>query len=492
MEVKMDNVEELQEDKDLPLKKCLSNELTPIPEEEVEEAAKLDNGEVVPPLDATAAGGNPSTGRSKRSSSRKKIKSNADVDVDATEVINNSSSNSSSLPSSTNSKIDDITFIIPTFQHESGVAPLSTEVEEKFHKESRGGSMYRDPSLPSLAPTALPIFRRAATHLTPKIKALLDDMETVKKDDLFAKFVIFSQYKETILVMQSILAAKNIQSAALVTSTSLDNQSSLRTFYQDPNCNVLLLTTGVAATGLTLTIAHILYMLEPCANAAEEAQAVSRVHRIGQTKCVRCVIFYAKNSCEDRLLHLRERNKLLSEILANERSDSLLTALEMASGEEEESSSGSTKRSLKSFKSKQRQQLQEQKEQQSGGVFFVGKNLGFLYGSDEDRSDRRKIAELEDQMNPRHLRSSSHAMSSGYGFGSSWGTHGSFGSSSAAAAVSSSSNSFSMFPRTGFVASAITAAVSSLFTPSSSSCSNGSRPDAAIVIESDESDASSS
>jgi hypothetical protein len=96
------------------------------------------------------------------------------------------------------------------------------------------------------------------------------------------------------------------------------------------------------------------------------------------------------------LLHLRERNKLLSEILANERSDSLLTALEVAGGEEE-SSSDSTKRSLKSFKSKQRQQLQEQKEQQSGGVFFVGKNLGFLHGSDEDLSDRRKIAELEDQ-----------------------------------------------------------------------------------------------
>jgi SNF2 family DNA or RNA helicase len=108
--------------------------------------------------------------------------------------------------------------------------------------------MYRDPSLPSLAPTTLPIFRRAATHFTPMIKALLGDMEMVKKDDLFAKFVIFSQYKETLLVMQSILAAKNIQSSALVTSTSLDNQSSLRTFNQDPNYNVLLLTTGVAAT----------------------------------------------------------------------------------------------------------------------------------------------------------------------------------------------------------------------------------------------------
>jgi hypothetical protein len=34
-------------------------------------------------------------------------------------------------------------------------------------------------------------------------------------------------------------------------------------------------------------------------------QALNRVHRIGQTHAVRCVIFYAKNSIEERVLALR-------------------------------------------------------------------------------------------------------------------------------------------------------------------------------------------
>jgi hypothetical protein len=58
-------------------------------------------------------------------------------------------------------------------------------------------------------------------------------------------------------------------------------------------------------------------MLEPLANAAEEAQALSRVHRIGQTHPVRCVIFYAKNTYEERLLSQRQKAGTLSSAIAN-------------------------------------------------------------------------------------------------------------------------------------------------------------------------------
>jgi E3 ubiquitin-protein ligase SHPRH len=83
-------------------------------------------------------------------------------------------------------------------------------------------------------------------------------------------------------------------------------QESLRRFNDEPDCNVLLLASGPAASGLTLTIANTLYVLEPTDNAAQEAQAVSRVHRIGQTKNTRCVIFYARGTHEERILALRQ------------------------------------------------------------------------------------------------------------------------------------------------------------------------------------------
>ena len=98
---------------------------------------------------------------------------------------------------------------------------------------------------------------------------------------------------------------------------SKTRDENLRRFNEDPACNVLLLASGPGSAGLTLTIANTLYMLEPTANAAEEAQAVSRVHRIGQTKTTRCVIFYAKHSCEERILALRQQQGQLEQLLAS-------------------------------------------------------------------------------------------------------------------------------------------------------------------------------
>lgn len=42
---------------------------------------------------------------------------------------------------------------------------------------------------------------------------------------------------------------------------------------------VFLLSIGSAAAGLTLTAANVVYMLDPCPSAADEAQALNRAHR---------------------------------------------------------------------------------------------------------------------------------------------------------------------------------------------------------------------
>lgn len=99
--------------------------------------------------------------------------------------------------------------------------------------------------------------------------------------------------------------------------TPEEKNISLRRFIEDPLCNVCLLSTGTAAVGLTLTVASVCYMLEPLASASEEAQALNRVHRIGQTRAVRSVVFYAAGTCEERLLALRQQQGNLTEIVGN-------------------------------------------------------------------------------------------------------------------------------------------------------------------------------
>ena len=55
-------------------------------------------------------------------------------------------------------------------------------------------------------------------------------------------------------------------------------------FKADLSVRVLLLSMSKGAQGLTLTEASHVYLLHPIMNAQQEAQAVNRVHRIGQTK----------------------------------------------------------------------------------------------------------------------------------------------------------------------------------------------------------------
>jgi hypothetical protein len=75
--------------------------------------------------------------------------------------------------------------------------------------------------------------------------------------------------------------------------------------------------TGLAATGLTLTAAHVCFILEPLSNAAEEAQALARVHRIGQVLALTFARFCSRSGLPLRSLSCSFYAVLLSSFLAS-------------------------------------------------------------------------------------------------------------------------------------------------------------------------------
>ena len=62
------------------------------------------------------------------------------------------------------------------------------------------------------------------------------------------------------------------------------SRGALSRFRNDTNIRALLLPLKKGAQGLTLVEASHVFLLEPLLNTEQEAQAVNRVHRIGQTK----------------------------------------------------------------------------------------------------------------------------------------------------------------------------------------------------------------
>ncbi|CAN0155036.1 unnamed protein product, partial [Phaeothamnion confervicola] len=187
------------------------------------------------------------------------------------------------------------------------LTPVATQYDLRAIAIPQGTVLYHDHTVPSLEPSFLYHFRQASTQArSAKLAAMRADLQEVSAAEPGAKFVVFSQFQG---VLDAAAAALRLDGIGHVTiggsADARRRQNAVVSFSTDRAVRAILLTTGAAAAGLTLTAAHVLYMLDPSPSAADEAQSLARAHRIGQTQAVRCVIFYMRNSVEERLLALR-------------------------------------------------------------------------------------------------------------------------------------------------------------------------------------------
>lgn len=95
---------------------------------------------------------------------------------------------------------------------------------------------------------------------------------------------------------------------------------SLESFDKDDSVHIILVSIGAGGLGLNLTKASKAYVMEPQFNPAAEAQAVDRVHRLGQTREVTIKRFIMENSFEEKMLELQRKKKALADLtMARER-----------------------------------------------------------------------------------------------------------------------------------------------------------------------------
>lgn len=88
----------------------------------------------------------------------------------------------------------------------------------------------------------------------------------------------------------------------------------MRTFREDPRIRVMLVSIGAGGLGLNLTTANKVFMMEPQFNPAAEAQAVDRVHRLGQDREVTIKRFIMDSSFEEKMLVLQDKKKALADL----------------------------------------------------------------------------------------------------------------------------------------------------------------------------------
>ncbi|KAK5085697.1 DNA helicase rad5 [Lithohypha guttulata] len=140
-----------------------------------------------------------------------------------------------------------------------------------------------------------------------KIAALLNHLIALPST---TKSVVFSQFTSFLDLIGPQLARHNISYLRFDgTMSQKVRAQTLRAFNAEGanSPQVLLLSLRAGGVGLNLTTASRCFMMDPWWSFAVEAQAIDRVHRIGQTQKVEVVRFVVKESIEGRMLKVQEK-----------------------------------------------------------------------------------------------------------------------------------------------------------------------------------------
>lgn len=117
-----------------------------------------------------------------------------------------------------------------------------------------------------------------------------------------AKSLIFSQFKSTLDWLVAKLPEHGFQCRTLSGAMTMTARAkALQDFQNDPPTTLFLLSMGAGAVGINLTAANRIFLLEPSFNPAVEAQAIGRVHRLGQKRPVEITRMVIKDSVETRM-----------------------------------------------------------------------------------------------------------------------------------------------------------------------------------------------
>jgi SNF2 family DNA or RNA helicase len=122
------------------------------------------------------------------------------------------------------------------------------------------------------------------------------------------KALVFSQWTSLLDRVEPAMEAAGLKYVRLDGSTR--DRAGVVAEFQDPGGPpVMLVSLKAGGTGLNLTAADHVFLLDPWWNPAVEDQAADRAHRIGQDKPVMIYRVVARDTVEERVLALQEHKR---------------------------------------------------------------------------------------------------------------------------------------------------------------------------------------
>ncbi|CAD8133182.1 unnamed protein product [Paramecium pentaurelia] len=144
--------------------------------------------------------------------------------------------------------------------------------------------------------------------LSSKLVSILNKTKIVQQQK--EKVLIFTQSIDMIQLIDNLFQDNGIIAYRITGQMSVDKREKIIKQFKDSlDAIALLLSLRATSTGLNLTMANNVFLVDPWWNPAIEDQAIGRADRIGQLNQVKVVRFLCRNTIEQsiNLLHQQKR-----------------------------------------------------------------------------------------------------------------------------------------------------------------------------------------
>ena len=130
------------------------------------------------------------------------------------------------------------------------------------------------------------------------------------------KVLIFSSFVKHLNLFADYFSEKKWK-YSILTGKTTKRESVIANFQSDTENKLFLISLKAGGSGLNLTAADYVFILDPWWNPASERQAIARAHRIGQQKKVMAYRFITENSIEEKIIKFQERKQELADVFIN-------------------------------------------------------------------------------------------------------------------------------------------------------------------------------
>ncbi len=125
------------------------------------------------------------------------------------------------------------------------------------------------------------------------------------------KILVFSQFVGMLQLVKERLEKEEILFEYLDGQTK-NREEKVNNFQNNPEIRVFLISLKAGGTGLNLTEADYVYLIDPWWNPAVESQAIDRCYRIGQDKKVMAYRMICKDTIEEKIVQLQDKKKTVA------------------------------------------------------------------------------------------------------------------------------------------------------------------------------------